>query len=271
MTVGVKKIPLETDIIEFYREEIRQRYQLERLREIPDFDSIPDTILNALREYILKRLYPSADVRVEMDEAFGNLARLLRSPGRLTPLIGTAIATMFRLSFHLHAVVGAGIATVDAIMDTQQLETSLMEVAETIRPELERLLVSRKNEKKYRQTMLRLICGVPESTVRGLIDNVIRLFGALSDIKMLAGILHLVEGCASVMESRKNVYTDKDRESMKLCLEVLREGHNLFVQLKPKDFPKLIKGIERVEVTWYESVATQLKEPGVNRSHPETC
>jgi len=77
---------------------------------------------------------------------------------------------------------------------------------------------------------------------------------------MLSGILYLVERCAGVMESRTDVYTDKDRESIRLCLEVLHEGHNLFVQLKPKDFPKLIKGIERVEVTWYEGVVAQLKK-----------
>jgi hypothetical protein len=267
----VEKIDLlETAIIEFYREEIRQRYQLECLRKVSDFETIPDPILNALREYILERLYPPPNTRLQMDEAFGDLAHLLRSPGRLTPLIATILTSMLRLSYHIPAVVRAGIATVDAITDTQKLETSLMEVAETMRPELERTL-GRKDEKKYRQTMLRLICGIPESTVRGLIDNIIRLFGALSDVKMLSGILFLVERCANVMESRPGVYTDKDRESMKLCLEVLREGHALFVQLKSKDFPKLIKGIEKVETAWYQSVASQLKKPGMNGMQPETC
>ncbi len=255
--MGDKKSLLETAIIEFYREEIRQRYQLERLREIPEFGIIPDAMLDALREFFLASLYPPAKDRTRMDEAFDDLIHLLSSPGRLKPLIGAAISSMLRLSFHLPAIVSTGLATIDAIKQTRQFETCLMAVAETIRPELEGVLGGKKSSQKYRQTMLRLISGVPEGTVRTLIDNVIRLFSALSDVKMLTGMLYLVERCVVVMESRTDVYTDKDRDSMKLCLEVLRGGHNLFVQLKPKDFPTLLKGIERVEVGWYESVSGQ--------------
>ena len=80
-----------------------------------------------------------------------------------------------------------------------------------------------------------------------------------------------MERCVVVMESRTDVYTEKDRESLKLCLEVLRGGHNLFVQLAPKDFPKLLKGIERVEVNWYEGVVAQVKGAGTNKSQPESC
>jgi hypothetical protein len=267
----VKRNELETAVIEFYRDEIRQRYQLERLHEIPEFGTIPDTMLDSLREFFLERLYPPAKDRARMDEAFDDMLHLLSSPGRLTPLIGAALSSMLRLSFHLPAIISAGLATIDAIKQTRQLEICLMAVAETIRPELDGVLGAKKPTPKYRQTMLRLIAEVPENTVRSLIDNVIRLFGALSDVKMLSGMLYLVERCVEVMEARTEVYTDKDRESLKLCLEVLRGGHNLFVQLSPKDFPKLLKGIERVEVTWYERVAAPLKDPGTKKDHPETC
>ncbi len=269
--MGANKDLLEATIIEFYREEIRQRYALAHLREVPEFGTIPDTMLDSLREFFLERLYPPAKDRARMDEAFDDMLHLLSSPGRLTPLIGAAISSMLRLSFHLPAIVNTGLATIDAIKQTRQLETCLMAVAETIRPELEAVLENKKSAQKYRRTMLLLIAGVPESTVRGLIDNVIRLFGALSDVKMLSGMLYLVERCVIVMEARTEVYTDKDRESLKLCLEVLRGGHNLFAQLKPKDFPNLLKGIERVEVTWYEGVAGQLKGPGIKKKHPDTC
>jgi hypothetical protein len=266
-----KKNLRETAIIEFYREEIRQRYQLERLHEIPEFEAIPDTMLDSLREFFLGSLYPPPKERLQMDEAFDDMTQLLSSPTRLTPLIGAALGSMFRLSFHLPAIINTGLATIDAIKQTRQLETSLMAVAETMRPALDAVSGAKKSPQKYRAAMLRLISGVPEDIVRTLIDNVIRLFGALSDIKMLSGMLYLVERCVVVMESRSDVYTEKDRESIKLCLEVLRGGHNLFIQLKPKDFPNILKGIERVEVTWYEGIATQLNDPGTHEAHHEAC
>lgn len=250
---------LEGAIVEFYREEIRKRYQLDRLRQIPEFDAISDEMLNALRDYFLDRLYPTMEVRDEMDEAFNDLGALLRSPGRLTPLIGAAITSMLRLSIHLPAVISTAIATVDALQQTRQLEQELMAVADDIRPELEDVIQNPKKKAKYQRTMLRLINAVPETTVRSLIDDVIRLFGSLSDVKMLSAMLSLMDRCLKVMEARSDVYTDKDRESMARGIEVLRGGHDLFAQLKPKQFPQILKGIEHVETEWYDSVRSGAK------------
>ena len=259
--MGEKNDFLETAVIEFYRGEIRQRYQLERLRQIREFNAIPDAMLEALSDFFLERLYPTMEVRAQMDEAFDDLAHLLRSPGRMRPLVGSALKSMFRLSFHLPAIISTGLATVDAIKETRKLETGLMAVAEPLRQEFKALLGGGKSTQKYRRAMLRLVAGVPESTVRSLIEDVIRLFRALSDVKMLSGMLYLMEQCLHVMESRRDVYTDKDRESMELGLEVLRGGHDLFLQLKPSDFPKILKGIDRVETTWYEDVLAGAEDP----------
>ena len=245
---------VEEAVIEFYREEIRMRYQLERLRQVNSFDSISDTILDSLREFFLDRLYPPMEMRIRLDVAFEDISMLLRSPGRLGPLVKAALPSMLRISVHLPAIITTGIATVDALHETRQLEKELMIVADKIRPELEQVLDKKVNTEEYRKVMLKLIAGVPEKTVHTLIDNVIRLFGALSDIKMLSGMLGLMERCLKVMETRKDVYKDRERESMALGLEVLRGGHELYSQLKPKDFPKLLKGIEQVELSWYENV-----------------
>ncbi len=267
--MGAKKDPLETAIVDFYRDEIRLRYQLDRLHEIPEFGTVSDEMLDSLREFFLERLYPSAEIRLQMDEAFDDLGHLLRSPGRLTPLIGAAVSSMLRLSFHLPAIISTGIAAVDAIRKTRKLEADLMTTANTMRPELDEALEKGKGAQSYRRTMLRLIASVPEDTVRGLIADVVQVFHALSDVKMLTGMLHFGERCMAVMESRREVYTDKDRESMRLCLEVLRGGHALFIQLRPKDFPKLLKGIERVETNWYESVAARSRRSGANKNRTE--
>ena len=69
----VKKNEFETAIIEFYREEIRQRYQLDRLHETTEFGTIPDAMLDSLREFFLKSLYPPAKDRTRMDEAFDDM------------------------------------------------------------------------------------------------------------------------------------------------------------------------------------------------------
>jgi len=108
--------------------------------------------------------------------------------------------------------------------------------------------------------MLRLIAGLPQETVKKLISDVLRLFEALSDVKMLSGMLRIMERCMDTMEARPKIYGDDDRKSLALGIEVLRGGHDLFMQLKPKDFPRLIKGIENTELGWYESVRKEAAE-----------
>jgi hypothetical protein len=237
---------LEAAVIDFYREEIRQRYELERMRQVKHFDAIPDEMLLALRNFFLERLYPPRETREEMHAAFDDLGQLLRSPKRLGHLLRAALFSMLRLGAHLPAALSAGIAAVDALRETRKLETSMMEVAQSLNIDPEHT--------SDRGTMLRLIAGLPEKTVRKLIADVLRLFEALSDVKMLSGMLRIMERCKETMESRPDIYTDQDRSSISLGLEVLRGGHDLFLQLKPKDFPRILKGIESIELAWYRSV-----------------
>ena len=149
------------------------RYQLERLRQVNSFDSISDTILDSLREFFLERLYPPMEMRIRLDVAFEDISMLLRSPGRLGPLVKAALPSMLRISMHLPAIITTGIATVDALHETRQLEKELMIVADKIQPELKQVLDKKVYAESYREVMLKLIAGVPEKTVHTLIDNVI--------------------------------------------------------------------------------------------------
>jgi hypothetical protein len=191
-------------------------------------------------------LYPPKEARAEIHAAFDDLGQLLRSPKRLGPLLRAALMSMLRLGTHLPAALSAGIATVDALRETRKLETRMLEVAH-------RLDIGPKHASE-RPTMLRLIAGLPQETVQRLIKDVLRLFETLSDVNMLSGMLRIMERCRDAMEARPKIYGNEDRKSIALGIEVLQGGHDLFMQLKPKDFPRLIKGIENIELQWYEGV-----------------
>jgi len=248
---------LEEAVIEFYREEIRQRYQLDRMRRVKQFDSISDEMLDALRNFFLDRLYPPQEMRADLHAAFDNVGHLLRSPKRLGPLLRAALMSMLRLGAHLPAALSAGIATVDALRETRTLESQMLDVAG-------RLNIGPEHASE-RKTMLRIIAGLPEETVKKLIGDVLRLFEALSDVKMLSGMLRILERCKDTMEARPETYGDTDRKSISLAIEVLRGGHELFMNIKPKDFPRLIKGIEITELSWYESVRKEAADAGPSK------
>ena len=247
-----KNTSIEAAVIEFYRKEIRQRYQLLRLRELEEFDGVPDDMLKALRDFFLERLYPPKDERDKVFAALDELGHMLRSPKRLTPLVRAALTSLLRLGAQLPAAVSAGITAVDALRETRKLETAMMDVA--------RKLDLTPENAADRHTMLRVIAGVPEDTVRRLIQDVISLFEALSNVKMLSGMLRIMERSLNVMEARPETYSPTERDAVAIGLEVIRGGHDLFLRIKPQDFPRIIKGIEKIELAWYDNVRQEVEQ-----------
>jgi len=86
----------------------------------------------------------------------------------------------------------------------------------------------------------------------GLIHEVLRLFKALSNVKMLTSMMQIMERSVEVMDSKPQVYKLSEHEGVRLGLGIVRRGVSLFERLKKRDFPLIIEGIERVEMDWYE-------------------
>jgi len=57
-----------------------------------------------------------------------------------------------------------------------------------------------------------------------------------------------------VMDSKPDLYDEELRASLKLGLMVLRGGLDLFLRLQPEDFPRIIRGVEMVEMDWFNGV-----------------
>jgi len=237
---------LEEAVIEFYREEIRRRYLIENMQRFEQFKGVPDALLNDLREFFLASIYPPLAMRRQLDHASDQLRGLLRSPKLLAPLLRTAITSMLRLGTQVPAAVSAGLGAVDALREARKLEVLMMEAARElhITPE----------HQTDRDAMLRVIASVPKETHLRLVHDLIDLFTALSNVKMLSAMFDIMERCLKVMDSRPELYEENLRAGVKLGLAVLRGGLDLFLEMKPKDFPRVIKGIEMVEMDWFNTV-----------------
>jgi hypothetical protein len=79
-------------------------------------------------------------------------------------------------------------------------------------------------------------------------------------VKMLSGMLHIMERCLHTMERRPGDYDGDQRDGMAFGIEVLRGGHDLFMQLKREDFPHVFAGIRATELAWYDSVRKEAKQ-----------
>jgi hypothetical protein len=86
------------------------------------------------------------------------------------------------------------------------------------------------------------------------LNEVIRLFKSLSNVKLLAAARDIMERSIEVMEARTDVYEEHEIAGLQLGYEIISGGVELFSQLDPEEFPLVIQGIETVELDWYERI-----------------
>jgi len=233
-------------IISFYRDELRDRYQVAHVRKFAQFDVISDQSIDCLREYFLDHVYPPPERRAQLDDAFDHLGRLLRSPRRLQPLVTTALTSLWRLGRKLPAAVSAGRSTFDAYVETRKLERYMLAEAEKVR--------LTEAGTRDRRKMLALITNIPEKHVDRLIRDILNLFRALANVSLLRTSAEIMDHVYEIMGRRADLYTESEREGLALGIAVLRGGLELYEGMDAGVFTHIIDGIERVEFDWFDRV-----------------
>ncbi len=233
-------------LIDIYRESICQRYQLERLRRFPEYDSLSDRTVESLRGFFLDQLYPPSAERQDLDEAFDAAIALARSPAKLLPMTGTALRSLWRLGRQLPAAMSAGAATLEAFRETRRLEAALQ-------GHLDRNGLTPADLEDPQQ-FARMIAGVPRREVERFRGEVLRLFRTLGNVPLLETTLRIFEQCLGVMRRKTERYSDAERSGFRLGCGVLSGGIVLFGALDSGQVPLILQAIERIEIDWYEAM-----------------
>ncbi len=242
-------IQLKHAVLRFYREELCARYDLANVRRFKDFKDVSDSQITALRDFFMERIYPEPEERDQLDAAFDQLGHMLRSPKRMQPLMGAALTSLWRMGHRLPAAIGAGRATIDAYLKTRLLEGEMMAEAKRLK--------FKQKDFAARDRMIHLIIAVPEKQVLQLIQDILSLFHALSNVEMLHVAVQFMQECKKVMDTRTDLYTDDDREGVALGLALLEQGLALFLSVKKEQFPAIIEGIHQLELDWYQRVLAE--------------
>ncbi len=240
---------LKHAVIDAYREELRDRYSIDNVRRFEEFDPISDQTVDDLRQYFLECIYPSSADRDRLDEAFDHMGEIIRSPRRLTPLMRMAFRTVWKLGLMFPSAVSAGRHTLEAYLETRKLETKMLEYARRKKYTPEQV--------ENHDVVVQLVANVPEREIVRFRTEVLKLFEALSNVKLLAATVEIMDNSRKLMESRPDLYDEQEMAGFSLGCDVLRRGHALFQKLKPSEFPVIIEGIEVVEIDWYDRIKAE--------------
>jgi hypothetical protein len=245
----VPGVELKHAVLAFYRSELQRRYQLKNVRRFDSFTDISDHQITELRDFFMGQIYPEPAERDQLDLAFDRLSLMLRSPMRMKPLMGAALSSLWKIGHRLPAAISAGRATIDAYVKTRHLEAAMIAEAERrkLGPE----------DFADREKMICLIQAVPEADVMTLVQDILSLFRALTNVEMLQVASAFMRQCLKVLEERQDIYSDEDREGVRLGLALLEQGLALFIDVDKAHFPKLINGIHQIELDWYHTIRDQ--------------
>lgn len=244
-----KDIHLKHAVIDIYREELRKRYLVENCRRFKEFKPISDAKIDALREYFFECIYPSSESRDRLDAAFDRMGEIIRSPRRLMPLMTMAFRSVWKLGVMFPSAVAAGKHTLEAYLETRKIEATLMDYAREnkLKPE----------DIAQRPIMVQMVAHLPEEEFLLFRSEVLKLFEHLSNVKLLEATVEIMNNSKELMESRPDIYHEEELAGFSLGHEILKRGLALFKTLKPSEFPAIIRGIEVVEIDWYDRVKAE--------------
>ncbi|MCC6489718.1 MAG: hypothetical protein IT364_19655 [Candidatus Hydrogenedentes bacterium] len=236
-------------VIDGYREELRGRYALENVRRFSQFDGISDEKLETLRDYLLECVYPAAAERHRLDVAFEHVGQILHSPRQMAPLMKMAVAAAWKLGLGFTSAMAVGTHVIEVHRETRRLEESMCEFA--------RVHQSTPETMARRESIVRMLAQVPEQEMLRFRKDVLKLFESLSNVKLLAAAVSIMENAKNLMESRPDLYGPEEVAGFQLGHDVLRRGLALFQRLRPQEFAALIGGIEAVEIDWYDGIKAE--------------
>lgn len=238
--------PLTHALVQAYWRELDARYRPPNVRRFPELDAIPPERIDRLRTFFLGYIYPPADRRPERDEAFLHFGAFMRSPRKLWPLLGQAAASVFKLGRMLGAALKAAYHTLEAYNESERLEAFMLETAEKSGYRAE----SFENPEAVRD-LVRLI---PERRIARFQAELIALFEALANVKLLKTTLEIMEGSLKVMQAQANLYSEAEFRGLNYGYGILKAGHDLFLEMGESQAALVLRGIALIERDWLENV-----------------
>lgn len=249
MPPKTKDLKLKHAIIDVYREQLRLRYLPENCRRFKELKAISDAKLDALRDYFLECIYPSSEERDRLDEAFDRMGDIIKSPARLMPLMTIALRSVWKLGRMFPSAVAAGRNTLQAYLETRRIEGKLMDYAQRNRLKPE--------DVGGHDAIAQMVADLPEEEMLKFRGEILTLFHHLSNVRLIEATVEIMDNSKALMEARPDLYHDEELAGMTLGHDILSRGLQLFQSLKASEFPIIIRGIEVVEIDWYDRMKTE--------------
>lgn len=240
-SVSEAETSLSVHLIDKYRESINIRYNYKHLSTHFELSpQLTEKVVESLRNYFLECLYPTADERVKVDEAFDSLRSFVRNPAKTWALLGNMAVAIFKFGTHFPQAIKAGVISLESYIDAKRFENDLLKAA--LREKMSVPLTDEQFE--------RCIADIPRREIEIFTTHIISLFRSMANTTLLKKTITIMEDVLAKIRKNRLLYSRKDAEGIELGIHILKQGYNLF-----KDYPENLKSeiinIIRENERWY--------------------
>lgn len=237
-------------IIEKFRESVENRYNFNDLKQRFDLPpTITENIVVEVKNYFLTTIYPPAPERKELEEAFKDLADYVKQPRKMWNLFGDMARALFKFGRHFMTALKAGMDSLDSFIGAKNFEASMAQIAN------KNGIVPPISNDDFEDTMYQL----PREEVEKFIRDVKSLFGAMVNTTLLSKTLDILDHVIHTMESKPNVFPQKEVDGIKLGKSLLQKGYDLFSKYDEETKKNIVDFIYKNEM-WYIDYVYKKKE-----------
>ncbi|MDF3820234.1 hypothetical protein P3G55_10000 [Leptospira sp. 96542] len=237
--------PLFAELITLYQKSLKQRYEISALERYPKYASIPRETINKLILFFTNFLYPKYDERIQLDRAFDSLSGFVHNPSKVWGILGNLAASIFKFGRHFPLALKAGMRALHAYVTAHEFESFLVnELSKETNPK--EIL-----ENPY--GMEKIISGVKKEQADQFRKDIGELFSVFTDSLLVNKIILIMEDIVKRMETKGTLYTEEDKNGIRLGVRILKEGQDIFKNLRKEEISLILQAIDEVERDFYLS------------------
>lgn len=213
---------LVNHLIDKYREFVSKRYNYQDIDErfgLPSF--VTEENIEDVKVFFSQSMYPAADDRERVDEAFDSLRHYITDPIKIWGLLGNMASAIFKFGAQFPSALKAGMQTLRAYTDAKKFEYKMTASAKELG------YAAPLTDEEF----LGCLKGIPREEAEHFIGDVEKLFTSLSDTVLLRKTIAILKDVVKSMRRRPSVYPEKDIEGIHLGIGILENGLELFKKM----------------------------------------
>lgn len=240
-----KEITEEHHIITKFREMVDKRYIYSDLVlrfDLPE--CITEEVVGEVKGYFMNTIYPTAQKRYELEDAFKELATYMKQPKKIWGLFGNMAGALLKFGRHFVVALRAGFSSLDSFIGAKNFEKSLATLANKlgIEPYM--------SDDEFEDCLYQL----PREEIEKFISDVYRLFEAMTNTRLLEKTISILDNVVQTMKSKPNTYPARDVDGILLGRELLQQGLNLFIKYDEHTKKEMVNFIYKNEMWFVEQV-----------------